>query len=46
MSSKNLTTGYYRIRDTGTSWNGFWIWTKKDWPYLRILFGLNSGPLK
>ena len=46
MSSKNLTTGYYRIKDIETTWNGFYIWTQTDWPYVRILYGVNGGPIR
>ena len=46
MSTKNLTTGYYRIKDIETTWNGFYIWTQTDRPYVRILFGVNGGAIR
>ena len=38
MMTKNLTTGYYRIIDSGIGYDGEYIWSKTDWPYLRILY--------
>lgn len=38
MTTKNLTTGYYRIIDNNSGYDGDYIWTKQDWPYLLILY--------
>lgn len=38
MTTKNLSTGYYRIKDSNSSYDGEYIWTKGVWPYLLILY--------